>query len=77
MKLPITGAQALDLRKKLGLNQTDFWKRVNTHQSGGCRYESGRGIPKPVQTCILIAYGTEAESAKQVAALRSTKAAKK
>ena len=36
------------LRKKVGLNQTEFWSRIGVTQSGGCRYEQGRRMPKPV-----------------------------
>lgn len=35
-----TGEQSVKLRKKLGLNQSDFWSRVRVTQSGGSRYES-------------------------------------
>lgn len=45
------------LRKKLGLNQTEFWNRVAVTQSGGSRYEAGRAIPKPVQLLLTLAYG--------------------
>lgn len=37
-----------DIRRKLGLNQQQFWEKVGVTQSGGSRYESGRSIPKPV-----------------------------
>jgi transcriptional regulator with XRE-family HTH domain len=40
------GAEAAALRKKLGINQADFWSRVKATQSGGSRYEHGRAIPK-------------------------------
>ena len=39
-------------------------------QSAGSRYESGRNIPRPVQMLLRIAYGTKAQAAKQVEALR-------
>ena len=35
-------------RKKLNLNQKDFWTRYGVTQSGSSRYESGRNIPKPL-----------------------------
>ena len=35
-----------DIRKKLGLNQMDFWSRIGVTQSGGSRYESGRNMPE-------------------------------
>lgn len=59
-----------ELRRKLGLNQQQFWSKLGVTQSGGSRYESGRNIPKPVQTLIAIAYGSDKESAKAVEKLR-------
>ena len=70
-KIPgITSEAAVFMRNRRGLNQTDFWRRVGVGQSAGSRYESGRNIPRPVQMLLRIAYGTEAQSAKQVEALR-------
>lgn len=37
-----------DMRKKLELNQQDFWSAVWVTQSGGSRYESGRAVPRQV-----------------------------
>ena len=62
-------------RQKLGINQTKFWSRVGVTQSGGSRYESGRNIPRPVQMLLRIAYGTKAQAAKQMEALRPSAAA--
>ena len=67
---PITSEAALSMRKKTGLNQSRFWQRVGIGQSAGSRYESGRNIPRPVQMLLRIAYGTKAQAAKQVEALR-------
>jgi len=67
---PITGEAALSMRKKTGLNQSEFWSRVGLGQSAGSRYESGRNIPRPVQMLLRIAYGTKAQAAKQLEALR-------
>ena len=67
---PITGEAALSMRQKTGLNQSRFWSVVGIGQSAGSRYESGRNIPRPVQMLLRIAYGTKAQSAKQVDALR-------
>lgn len=53
-----------ELRKKLQLNQTDFWGAVNVNQSTGCRYESGRPIPKPVLTLLQIHYVHKIDLAK-------------
>jgi len=44
--------------------------RVGVTQSGGSRYESGRNVPKAVQTLLQIAYGTDAEAAAVVSSLR-------
>ena len=66
---PITGEAALAMRQRAGLNQTQFWSRVGIGQSAGSRYESGRNIPRPVQMLLRIAYGTTAQSARQIRAL--------
>lgn len=58
---PVTGEDALAMRKKRGLNQGDFWKVVGITQSGGSRYESGRNIPNTVQTLLRIAYGSASQ----------------
>lgn len=34
-------------------NQTQFWTRFGVTQSGGSRYESGRGLPIPVAMLVL------------------------
>ena len=53
-------AKKLDLnkmsehRKSTGLNQSDFWSRFGVTQSGGSRYESGRGLPKPVAMLVWL-----------------------
>ena len=67
---PVTGEAALAMRQKAGTNQSVFWSRVGIGQSAGSRYESGRNIPRPVQMLLRIAYGTAAQAAKQVEALR-------
>lgn len=43
-----------DYRKKLGLNQHVFWSGLGVTQSGGSRYESGRGLPKPVAMLLTL-----------------------
>jgi predicted transcriptional regulator len=45
-----------DIRKKLGINQMDFWSRLGVTQSGGSRYESGRAMPKPVRELLRLVY---------------------
>lgn len=37
-----------EMRKKMGLNQLEFWSQVWVTQSGGSRYESGRAAPRQV-----------------------------
>ena len=67
---PITGELAHTMRKKLNVNQSEFWARVGIGQSAGSRYESGRNIPRPVQMLLRIAYGSKGQADKQIAALR-------
>ncbi len=62
---------AVAVRKKLGMNQGEFWSRVGVTQSGGSRYESGRAIPKPVRILLVLAYGG-ADADKAFAALKHT-----
>ena len=66
---PVTGEVALAMRKKAGTNQSVFWSAVGIGQSAGSRYESGRNIPRPVQMLLRIAYGTAAQSTRQIRAL--------
>jgi transcriptional regulator with XRE-family HTH domain len=49
-------ANPRDIRKKLGINQMDFWSRLGVTQSGGSRYESGRSMPKPVRELLRLVY---------------------
>lgn len=50
-----TGEEIRELRRKLGMNQSEFWKIFMTTQSGGSRYESGREIPAPTQMLLNLA----------------------
>src|SRR5258708_16415037 len=45
-----------EIRRRLGLNQEEFWTRIGVTQSGGSRYESGRTIPKPVRQLLRLAH---------------------
>lgn len=65
-----TGADVQEHRKKLGLNQSEFWSTISVTQSGGSRYESGRNIPKPVQLLLHLTYGTEKQAQDLLACLR-------
>lgn len=57
-----SGKEAKLLRSKLGMNQSEFWSRISVTQSGGSRYESGRGLPKPVQVLLHLAYAPEKQA---------------
>lgn len=45
-----------DIRRKLGLNQQEFWTQIGVTQSGGSRYESGRNMPKPVRELLRLVH---------------------
>jgi transcriptional regulator with XRE-family HTH domain len=45
-----------EIRRKLGLNQQEFWTKIGVTQSGGSRYESGREMPKPVQELLRLVH---------------------
>ena len=45
-----------EIRKKLGLNQNEFWSKIGVTQSGGSRYESGRNMPKPVRELLRLVH---------------------
>ena len=45
-----------DLRRKLRLNQSEFWSRVGVTQSGGSRYESGRNMPRPARELLRLVH---------------------
>jgi transcriptional regulator with XRE-family HTH domain len=47
---------ARDIRKKLGLNQQQFWSKIGVTQSGGSRYESGRNMPKTVRELLRLVH---------------------
>jgi len=44
------------LRQGLGLNQAQFWERLEITQSSGSRYESGRPMPRPVRRLLGVVY---------------------
>ena len=71
----MTGAEARELRRQLGLNQTDFWAKVGVTQSGASRYEAGRNIPRAIQMLLTLAYGSQCEADKALAQLRAKVAA--
>ncbi len=45
-----------DIRRKLGLNQQQFWSKIGVTQSGGSRYESGRNMPRPVREMLRLVH---------------------
>lgn len=45
-----------EVRRKLGLNQSEFWSKIGVTQSGGSRYESGRSIPRPVKALLRLVH---------------------
>ncbi|MDA8256834.1 MAG: transcriptional regulator [Betaproteobacteria bacterium] len=51
-----TKVEARDIRRKLGMNQQQFWSQLGVTQSGGSRYESGRNMPRPVQQLLRLVY---------------------
>ena len=59
-----------EMRKKRGMNQSNFWAPLGVTQSGGSRYESDRNIPAPVESLVTIAYGTPAQFFKELQRLR-------
>ena len=71
-----TGPEIREHRRKLSLNQSDFWTRVGVTQSGASRYEKGRNIPKPVMILLNIAFGTPKISTALVEYLRSEETSK-
>ncbi|MBL8444753.1 MAG: XRE family transcriptional regulator [Zoogloeaceae bacterium] len=67
-----SGEDVKAFRKKLGLNQSQFWSHVKVTQSGGSRFESGRNIPMPVQILLHLAYATDKQADSVLRALRNT-----
>lgn len=59
-----------DLRRKLNLNQNDFWNRIGTTQSGGSRYETGRTPPESTQMLVEMAYGSKKNALELLAKIR-------
>jgi hypothetical protein len=46
-KKPTNSPDTKSVRLLRNETQADYWQRFGVTQSGGSRYESGRGIPKP------------------------------
>lgn len=47
---------AREIRRKLSMNQQQFWSKLGVTQSGGSRYESGRNMPRPVQQLLRLVH---------------------
>ena len=45
-----------EIRRRLGMNQHQFWSRLGVTQSGGSRYESGRNIPRAVKQLLRLVH---------------------
>jgi len=45
-----------EIRRRLRMNQQEFWSRIGVTQSGGSRYESGRTMPKPVRELLRLVH---------------------
>lgn len=46
-----------EMRRKMDLNQQEFWGVVWVKQSGGSRYESGRNAPRQVAELVRLRHG--------------------
>ena len=53
---PKSAADPRAIRRRLGLNQQEFWPMIGVTQSGGSRYESGRRMPRPVRELLRIVH---------------------
>jgi len=53
-----------EIRRKLGMNQSQFWSKIGVTQSGGSRYESGRNIPRPVQALLRLVHVEQIDISK-------------
>src|SRR5512134_425550 len=49
-------ADPREIRRKLGMNQQQFWGMIGVTQSGGSRYESGRNMPRPVRELLRLVH---------------------
>ena len=67
-----TGKDAYVLRKKLGINQSQFWNRLHVTQSGGSRYESGRDMPEQLSILLHLVYGSDKQAQELLDLLRKS-----
>ena len=45
-----------EIRRRMGLNQQQFWSKIGVTQSGGSRYENGRNIPWPIRKLLRLVH---------------------
>ncbi|MBI4291995.1 MAG: helix-turn-helix domain-containing protein [Betaproteobacteria bacterium] len=64
MRSPESSLSPREIRRRLGLNQEEFWTRIGVTQSGGSRYESGRRMPKPVRELLRLVHVERIDLAK-------------
>ena len=64
MKLFEKIANPREIRRKLGMNQQEFWTKIGVTQSGGSRYESGRDMPKPVRELLRLVHMEQVDLTK-------------
>jgi transcriptional regulator with XRE-family HTH domain len=57
-------ANPREIRRRLGLNQQEFWTKIGVTQSGGSRYESGRNMPKPVRELLRLVHVEQIDLAR-------------
>ena len=69
-------ANVAEYRKKLGVNQQNFWPSLGVTQSGGSCYKSGRNLPKPVAVLQTLRETGKAKKADIEAALIAIQKAK-
>ncbi|MDR2451431.1 MAG: helix-turn-helix domain-containing protein [Candidatus Accumulibacter sp.] len=55
-KTPDKTNDVREIRRKLGMNQQQFWSKLGVTQSGGSRYESGRNMPRPVRELLRLVH---------------------
>ena len=57
-------ANPREIRRRLGMNQQQFWGMIGVTQSGGSRYESGRNMPRPVRELLRLVHIERLDLAK-------------
>lgn len=65
-----SGESLKELRRRMLLNQIDFWSLVRVTQSGGSRYEQGRSIPPSTMLLMQLVLGTDEQAASLMQTLR-------